>query len=75
LRDASEKAQAFYLEEAKKEDAASIEPFEKAGVEIARMTPENFEAWRNLAEETSYKAFVEEVPEGQKLLDMAFEVK
>jgi len=75
LRTASEKAQAFYLEEAKKEDAASTEVFEKAGVEIARMTPENFEAWRKLAQETSYKAFVEEVPEGQKLLDLAFEVK
>lgn len=75
LRTASEKAQAFYLEEAKKEDAASTEVFEKAGVEIGRMTPEDFDAWRKLAQETSYKAFVEEVPEGQKLLDLAFEVK
>ncbi|MBS9722010.1 TRAP transporter substrate-binding protein DctP [Tianweitania sp. BSSL-BM11] len=75
LRTASEKAQAFYLEEAKKEDAASREVFEKAGVEIAKMTPEDFDTWRALAKDTSYKAFVEEVPDGQKLLDLAFEVK
>ncbi|QHQ37364.1 TRAP transporter substrate-binding protein DctP [Algicella marina] len=71
----AEKAQAFYLEEAKKEDAASAEVFEKAGVEIAQMTDEDFAAWRQLAQETSYKAFVEEVPDGQELLDMALSVE
>ncbi len=75
LTTASAKAEAYYLEEAKKEDAASITPFEKAGVEIAKMTPEDFEAWRTLAKETSYKAFVEEVPEGQRFLDLAAEVQ
>ena len=72
---ASEKAQVFYLEEAKKEDAASAEVFKEAGVEIAEMSAEDFEAWRALAQETSYKAFVEEVPDGQALLDMALAVE
>ena len=53
---ASEKAQAFYLDEAKKEDAASAEVFKEAGVEIAEMSAEDFEAWRALAQETSYKS-------------------
>lgn len=75
LTAAAEKAQAFYLEEAKKEDAESAKVFADNGVEIAEMTAENFEAWRKLAEETSYKAFVEELPDGQKLLDMAFSVE
>lgn len=75
LTAAAEKAQAFYLEEAKKEDAESAKVFADAGVEIAQMTAEDFEAWRKLAEETSYKAFVEELPDGQKLLDMAFAVE
>lgn len=75
LTEASAKAQAYYLEEAKREDAASIEPFEKAGVEIAKMTPEDFEAWRELAQTTSYAAFLQEVPDGQRLLDMAAEVQ
>jgi len=43
---ASEKAEAFYLEEAKKQDAASVEVFQKANVEIAEMSPEDFDAWR-----------------------------
>ena len=72
---ASEKAQAFYLEEAKKEDAASAEVFRENGVEIAEMTAEDFDAWRALAKETSYKKFVEETPNGQELLDMALAVE
>ena len=72
---AAAKAEAFYLEEAKKQDAASAKVFADAGVEIAEMSPEDFEAWRALAQETSYKAFVEEVPDGQALLDMALAVE
>ena len=72
---ASEKAEAYYLEEAKKQDAASAKVFADAGVEIAEMSPEDFEAWRALAMETSYKKFVEEVQDGQALLDMALAVE
>ncbi|ABV94736.1 TRAP transporter - DctP subunit [Dinoroseobacter shibae DFL 12 = DSM 16493] len=72
---AAEKAEAFYLEEAKKEDAASREVFEKAGVEIAEMTQADFDAWRALAQETSYAAFVADTPGGQELLDKALAVE
>ncbi|MEE3358355.1 MAG: TRAP transporter substrate-binding protein DctP [Pseudomonadota bacterium] len=72
---AAEKAEAFYLEEAKKQDAASADVFREAGVEIAEMSAEDFAAWRALAQETSYKAFVEEVSDGQALLDMALAVE
>lgn len=75
LLSAAEKAEAYYLEEAKKQDAASVEVFEKAGVEIAQMSAEDFAEWRALAQETSYKAFVEDVPDGQALLDMALAVE
>ncbi|TMV15487.1 TRAP transporter substrate-binding protein DctP [Arenibacterium halophilum] len=75
LMAASEKAQAFYLDEAKKEDAASVEVFEKAGVEIANMSDADFKAWQDLARETSYAAFVADVPDGQELLDMALAVE
>jgi len=75
IRAGAEKAQAFYLEEAKKEDAASVEVYRKAGVEIAEMTEDDFAAWRAIAQETSYKAFVADVPDGQKLLDMALAVE
>ncbi|MFT5233615.1 MAG: TRAP-type C4-dicarboxylate transport system substrate-binding protein [Candidatus Krumholzibacteriia bacterium] len=75
LRAASAKAQVFYLEEAKKQDAASEQVFRDAGVEIAQMSTADFEAWRALAQETSYKAFVADVPDGQALLDMALAVE
>jgi TRAP-type C4-dicarboxylate transport system substrate-binding protein len=72
---AAEKAEAHYLAEAKKEDAASAEVFRDNGVEIAEMTAEEFDAWRALAQETSYKAFIEEAPGGQELLDLALSVE
>ncbi|WP_069298305.1 TRAP transporter substrate-binding protein DctP [Neptunicoccus sediminis] len=75
LLDASAKAEAYYLEEAKKQDAASVKVFEDAGVEIAQMSQEDFDAWRAIAQETSYKQFVTEVPDGQALLDMALAVE
>lgn len=75
LTAAAEKAQAFYLEEAKKQDAASAQVFADNGVEIAEMSQEEFDAWRALAQETSYKAFVEETPGGQELLDLALAVE
>ena len=75
LLDASAKAEAYYLEEAKKQDAASEQVFRDAGVEIAQMSQEDFDAWRALAQETSYKAFVADVPDGQALLDMALAVE
>ncbi|SMX32306.1 TRAP transporter substrate-binding protein DctP [Actibacterium lipolyticum] len=75
LRAGAAKAEAYYLEEAKKQDAASVAVFSEAGVEIAEMSPEDFAAWRAIAQDTSYKAFVEEVPDGQALLDMALAVE
>ncbi|MEM8812434.1 MAG: TRAP transporter substrate-binding protein DctP [Pseudomonadota bacterium] len=72
---AAEKAEAYYLAEAKKQDAASVEIFKEAGVEIAEMSANDFAAWQALAKETSYKTFVESVPDGQALLDMALSVE
>jgi hypothetical protein len=39
------------------------------------MSPSDFEAWRDIAKTTSYTKFVEEVPDGQKLLDLALAVE
>ena len=61
--------------EAKKQDAASVEVFKKAGVEIKNMSTEEFNAWRAIAKDSSYKNFVENVEGGQALLDMALAVE
>lgn len=68
-------AQAYYLAEAKKQDAASADAFRDAGVEIAEMSSADFEAWRAIAQDTSYKSFVSDVPDGQELLDLALAVE
>lgn len=75
LMEGAAEAEAFYLEEAKKEDAEAAKVFADNGVEIHQMTDEDFAAWRELAKETSYKEFVASTPNGQELLDMALSVE
>ncbi|SEM70371.1 TRAP transporter substrate-binding protein DctP [Palleronia pelagia] len=75
LMAAAEKAQAFYLEQAKAEDGEARQVFADNGVEIAEMTEEQFNAWREIAQETAYKAFLEGSPDGQRLLDLALSVE
>jgi TRAP-type transport system periplasmic protein len=75
LRAAAEKAEAFYAEEAAREDAEAVEVFERAGVEIAYMTEADYEAWMDLAQETAFANYVASTPNGQELLDMALSVE
>ena len=75
LTDASAKAEAWYLDKAKEGDAVTTKAFADAGVEIAEMTQADFDAWRELAKETSYPAFAASVDGGQDLLDMALSVE
>jgi TRAP-type C4-dicarboxylate transport system substrate-binding protein len=72
---AGAKAEAFYLEQAKLGDEIAAKAFSDAGVELAAMTAEDFQAWQDLAKTSSYPAFVAETPDGQRLLDMALSVE
>jgi len=71
LKASGRAAESFYLQQGKDADAI----FEQNSVEIANMTEEGFNAWRDLAKDTSYKNFLEGNPEGQKLIDLALEVE
>ncbi len=75
LKAGAKKAEAFYLEQAKLEDAASAKTFAENGVEIHDMTQAEFDAWRAVAAASSYKSFVEKVEGGQELLDKALAVE
>lgn len=75
LRAGAAKAQAFYLAEAKKADEAAAQKFAEAGVKVVKMTPADFDAWREAAKTSSYKAFAADTPDGQRLLDMALAVE
>ena len=75
LDNAAKKAEEFYLEQAKEEDAESVKVYRDAGVEIASMSESEFNQWRDIAKESSYKKFLEDVPDGQALLDKALAVE
>ncbi len=72
---AAAKAEDLYFAESEKQDAASIEIFRNAGVEIAQMTKAEYEAWKAIAEASSYKNFAAEVEGGQALLNKALSVQ
>jgi len=74
LEAAGEKAQAFYLEQAKLGDDIAAKAFSDAGVELGAMTEADFNAWRDVAATSAYPAFIASTPDGQKLLDMALAV-
>ncbi|MEO0426906.1 MAG: TRAP transporter substrate-binding protein DctP [Pseudomonadota bacterium] len=75
LLDGAAKAEAYYLKEAKTQDANAAKVFADNGVEIADMSEADFQAWQTIAKETSYKAFLEGNEEGQRLLDLALSVE
>ena len=72
---AGQKAEAYFVEQAKGLDTQMIEVFQKAGVEVVEMTPENYQAWLDIAKETSYKNFSANVEGGAALIEAALAVE
>jgi TRAP-type transport system periplasmic protein len=75
LLEAGQKSEDFFFEESRKLDETLVETFEKAGVEVQTLSAEQVAAWREVAQETSYKTFAEQVPGGAELIEMALEVE
>lgn len=75
LMAAGQVAEDYFVGEAKKLDEKLVETFKKAGVEVVEMTPENYNAWLEIAKQTSYKLFAEKVEGGAELIDKALAVK
>lgn len=71
LLKAAEKAEAYGYEQAAESDREAMEAFKNAGVEVVTMDNDQFQQWLKIAEETSYKSFAAEVPNGQELIDQA----
>jgi TRAP-type C4-dicarboxylate transport system substrate-binding protein len=72
---AGKKAEEYFYEAAKTLDKKMVDAFTKAGDKVVTMTPAEFDAFRELAKKTSYKDFAAQVPDGQKLIDLALAVK
>ena len=71
LMAAGEEAEQFFFEKAKGLDQKLVETYEEAGVEVTQMTKEQYDAWIDVAQESSYKKFAEEVDGGAELIEKA----
>ena len=72
---AGKKAEEFMTKEAAGLDTTFEETYKNAGVELAYMTEDDFNAWVEIAKKSSHKAFADKVSGGQRLIDMALSVK
>lgn len=72
---ASAEAETYFAEEAAKLDDELITVFEEAGVEVTEMSKEHYDAWLEVAKESAYKTFSEQVEGGQDLIDKALAVE
>jgi TRAP-type transport system periplasmic protein len=75
LTTASKKAEAYFNTESKKLDDEMVEIFKKNKVEVVTLNAAEADAWRAVAQKTSYKAFAEKVPGGKELIEKALSVK
>jgi TRAP-type C4-dicarboxylate transport system substrate-binding protein len=75
LLKAGKKSEEYFNAESKKLDDDMVATFKKNNVEVVTLTPEEYEAWLKVAQESSYKTFASEVSDGKKLIDAALAVK
>src|SRR5919198_6306037 len=75
LINAGKKAEDYFNKATKGLDDEMVNTFKKNNVEVVTLTPQEFEAWVKIAQESSYKQFAAEVSDGKKLIDEALAVK
>jgi TRAP-type C4-dicarboxylate transport system substrate-binding protein len=75
LMAAGKKSQDYFVGESKKLDDKMVAAFKQHNVEVATMTPAEYDGWIKVAQDSSYKDFAKEVPDGKKLIDEALSVK
>ncbi|HEX2146960.1 MAG TPA: TRAP transporter substrate-binding protein DctP [Pseudorhizobium sp.] len=75
ILDAGEKSEAFFDAEVRKGDQIMIDAYKKAGVEVVEMSKQDYDAWLELAKQSSYRNFAEKVPGGDQLIEKALAVE
>jgi TRAP-type C4-dicarboxylate transport system substrate-binding protein len=75
LLKAGKKAEAYFAKEAKGLDDEMVKAFKDHKVEVVTLTPAEYDAWINVAKQSSYAEFAKEVPDGKQLIDDALAVK
>jgi TRAP-type C4-dicarboxylate transport system substrate-binding protein len=72
---AGQKSEEYFAGESRGLDQEMVDTFKTNGVEVVTMSEEEYNAWLEVARESSYKQFAEEVPGGQELIDAALAVE
>jgi len=75
LTAAADEAEAFFAAEAANLDQQMVEVFEENGVEVVSMSEADYNAWLEIAKQSSYKNFADNVENGQALIDAALAVE
>ena len=75
LRAAGKVAEAYMTSKAKGLDDKLVSIYKENGVEVVEMSASQAEAWKAIAQETSYKVFSEKVPGGKALIAKALAVE
>src|SRR5438093_2486716 len=75
LLKAGKKAQDYFAKEAKGLDDEMVKVFKDHKVEVITLTPAEYDAWVNVAKQSSYAEFAKEVPDGKQLIDDALSIK
>ena len=75
LLKAGKKSEAYFNAETRKLDTKMEDVFKQNKVEVVHLTPAEFDQWVKVAQNSSYKRFSSEVPDGKKLIDEALAVK
>ena len=75
ILEAGRLAEQYASNASKEADKKLVEAYENAGVEVVTMTAEQAAMWRAIADESSYKAFADDVKGGKELIDLALSVE
>jgi TRAP-type C4-dicarboxylate transport system substrate-binding protein len=72
---AGKKAEAYFNKATKALDDKMVDIFKKNNVEVITLTPDEYNAWVEVAKQSSYAEFAKDVPDGKALIDQALAVK
>jgi TRAP-type C4-dicarboxylate transport system substrate-binding protein len=75
LRAAGRKSEEYFDKATRALDEDLVSTFRKNNVEVVMLTPAEYDAWVKVAQESSYRQFAADVPDGKKLIDAALAVK
>jgi TRAP-type C4-dicarboxylate transport system substrate-binding protein len=75
LMAAGKKSTEYFVKEAPKLDQKLVDIFKQHNVEVVTLTPQEYDAWLDVAKKSSYAEFGKETKDGKKLIDEALAVK